>query len=463
MPKQQNLLELGIFDTPPSHLNSREFKSTIPFMQLSVIIPVWYGEAVIGQCLTAVTQHATPTLQEIICVVNGATDEAAALIATQFPQVRLLPQPVNLGFAGGVNAGMKAAQGDVFLLLNQDCLVHEGWLTAVADTFSQHPTAGIIGGTLYNVDGTVNHAGAVIQKPGGYGEHLTAVPTDGHPEAASGHPQPADYVTGALFALRRTVREQVGPLDEGFYPAYFEESDYCYRARHKGFGILYAPALAGTHLFSSRQWQKEPVRHTINQHRARYRFISKHFTAPDLPAFFQAETAAIATDTYHDQTIGRLLAARHTVRDLPEIIASRQGDLDASTPAAHARHLSVGFSELARNAWEKWQQSDNVAELLAASRQSLQTFGQQEYNLLARIYFRHPTAQEPESGIHRWWRLLVKRPLSIITLRDYFLQAKLNTLHVARLDQMAQTQQLLEQQLNHRLRLLETLNKYEQD
>ncbi|GIK56229.1 MAG: glycosyltransferase family 2 protein [Chloroflexi bacterium] len=424
-------------------------------MRVSVIIPVWYGEEVIGQCLTAVTQHATPALHEIICVDNGSPDGAAALIAVQFPQVRLLPQPVNLGFAGGVNAGMQAAQGDVFLLLNQDCLVHEGWLTAVAETFAQHPTAGILGGTLYNADGSVNHAGAAVQKPAGYGAHLTAVPTDGHA-------QPADYVTGALFALRRTIWEQVGPMDEGFYPAYFEESDYCYRTRHKGFEILYTPALAGTHLFSSRQWQKDPVRHTIQQHRSRYRFICKHFAA-DLAAFFQAETAAIAADAYHDQTIGRLVAARHTVRHLPAILAARQRDLDVTTSPAQARHLSVGFGELARRAWEKWQQPGDTAVPLAASRQSLQTMRQQEYELLARIYFRHPTDQSPETAVRRWWRLLVKRPFSIITLRDYFLQARLNTLHVARLDEMAQMQQLVEQQLTHRLRLLETLNEYEQD
>lgn len=440
-------------------------------MRISVIIPVWYGEEVIVNCLTAVTQHATPALHELICVDNGSPDGAAALITAQFPQVRLLSQPVNLGFAGGVNAGMQAAKGDVFLLLNQDCLVHEGWLTAVTDTFTQHPTAGIVGGTLYNTDGSVNHAGAAIQKPTGYGQHLTAVST-------SGHTQPADYVTGALFALRRTVWEQVGPLDEAFYPAYFEESDYCYRARHKGFGVLYAPALAGTHLFSSRQWQKEPLRHTINQHRARYRFIVKHFPATDLAPFFQAETAAIAEDAYHDQTLGRLVAARHTVRNLPAIIASRQRDLAVATPSAHARHLSVGFTELAQQAWHKWQQPGDLAERLAAgrqalqaSRQSLETYRQQEYDLLARLYFRDPLHQEPETRTQRWWRLLVKRPLSLITLRDYFLQAQLNTLHVARLDQMAHVQelaeqlmeQLLDQEQNHRLRLLETVNLYEYD
>lgn len=450
-------------------------------MRVSVIIPVWFGEEVIGQCLTAVTQHATSTLHEIICVDNGSPDNAAALIAAQFPQVRLLPQPVNLGFAGGVNAGMRAAQGDVFLLLNQDCLVHEGWLTAVVETFTQHPTVGIVGATLYNADGAVNHAGAAIQKPGGYGEHRADIPTDGRA-------RPSDYVTGALLALRRTVWEQVGPLDEGFYPAYFEESDYCYRARHKGFDVLYAPALAGTHLLSSRQWLKDPVRHTIHQHRARYRFICKHFTAADLPAFFQAETADIVADAYHDQTIGRLVAAHHTLRDLPATLASRQRDLDMATPSAHARHLLVGFGELARHAWEKWQKPNVAVGRLVAQRlalqaqlqvsdQALEEWHQQEIALLTRLYFRHPLQPTTETRAQRWLRLLVKRPLSLITLRDYFLQARLNTLHVARMDQIVHRQQTAEQlteqlitalvlfdeQQQHRLRLLETVLQYEHD
>ncbi|MCB8944621.1 MAG: glycosyltransferase family 2 protein [Ardenticatenaceae bacterium] len=424
-------------------------------MQISLIIPVWYGQEVIGQCLTAVYQHATPALHEIICVDNGAPDNAPALIAAQFPQVRLLPQPVNLGFAGGVNAGMAAATGDVFVLLNQDCLVHEGWLTAVTHTFSQNPNAAILGGTLYNADGSVNHAGAVIQKPLGYGQHLTAVP-------ATNQPQPIEYVTGALYAIRRSAWQKIGPMDEGFYPAYFEESDYCYRARQHGFDVLYVPDLAGTHLFSSRQWQKDPVRHNIHQHRARYRFISKHFAATELADFFQAETAALTADTYHDQTIGRFIAAQHTLRDLPHILTSRQHDLAQTTSVAHARHLYVGFRHLSQQAWQKWQQPTDLTHQLAASHKRLQNLRQQEYDILSRIYFRAPNATEPETAVQRLWRL-IKRPFSLLTLRDYFLQAQLNTLHVARLDEMAQRQQLLEQQHHHHLRLLEIAAQYAHD
>ncbi len=411
-------------------------------MKVSVIIPVWHGDSVIAQCLEAVFARSGETLHEVICVDNASPDTSAAIIAEQFPQVRLLPQPVNLGFAGGVNAGIMAARGDVFMLLNQDCLPHEGWLTAVTQTFAQHPQIGIIGGTIYNADETVNHAGAHIRHPDGYSVHETAVPP-------TSDPQIVDYVNGAVFAIRREVWQQNGRFDDDFYPGYFEESDYCYRARKNGYQVAYVPSVQATHLFSSREWQKDPLRHSANQHRSRYRFVSKHFTAVQLSPFFTAEANALdQADLHIHQIMGRLLAARDTLRDQAAIANARQRDLDQPISREHERLLSRGFTRLLRLSWARAHRH------IDANQQKRQELRQQEYDLLTKIYFRAPNETQPESTGQRLWRLLVKRPLSFITLRDYLLLAQLNTLHIARLD-------LLEQQLNQRLHLLETLTDYE--
>ncbi len=411
-------------------------------MNVSIIIPVWNGESVIAQCLEAVFTHSGETPLEIICVDNASSDESATIIIEQFPQVRLIQQPVNLGFAGGVNAGMTAAQGNVFVLLNQDCLPHEGWLAAITQTFTQNPQIGIAGGTIYNSDGTVNHAGAHIRHPDGYGEHATAVPSP--PE-----PQITDYVNGAVFAIRREVWEQNGRFDDDFYPGYFEESDYCYRARNNGFQTAYVPQVKATHLFSSRAWKKDPLKHSANQHRSRYRFIIKHFNAAQLSDFFAAEADAInQTDNHISQIMGRLLAARDTLRDQAVIANARQRDLGEPVSKEHERLISVGFTRLMRLAWARAHRHTD------ANQQKREALRQQEYELLSKIYFRAPNDTQPEPLGKRLWRLLVKRPLSFITFRDYLLLAQLNTLHVARLD-------LLDQQINQRLTLLETLTDYE--
>jgi GT2 family glycosyltransferase len=426
-------------------------------MYASVIIPVWQGESVILDCLQALYAHSDSTLHEVICIDNGSTDQSAALIAQHYPQVTLLRQPVNLGFSGGVNVGLAAASGDVLILLNQDCLVNENWLPPLLAAFAAHAEYGIFGATIFDSDGTINHTGAFINRPDGYGQHETAVSTTQPPTT----PRPVEYVNGALFALRRVVWDTIGPFDESFYPAYYEESDYCYRARQHGFQIGHLAATQATHHFSSRDWQKEPLRHWADQHLARYHFVSKHFEQAELLPFFEAEAAAIQNEAYQDQLLGRALAARDLLRDLPAILNGRFCHLDQPVTAVRHRLLQVHFTRLRQQALRAAQQLPGFEQQLTHCQQQLDEMQAQIYDLLARIYFRHPQDTQPESSLHRLWRLLVLRPFSFLCLRDYLLQAQLNTLHAARADLLQQSQQINWQASNYRLTLLTSLQEYE--
>jgi GT2 family glycosyltransferase len=425
-------------------------------MTVSVIVPVWQGQRVILGCLHALYANSSSQLSEVVCIDNASPDESAALIASHYPQVKLIEQPVNLGFAGGVNVGLAAASGDILVLLNQDCLVEAGWLPPLLDAFAAHPDYGILGSTIYNPDGSVNHTGAYIRRPDGYGVHETAVSSQ-NPDT----PRPVEYVTGALFAIRRQVWQTVGPFDDAFYPAYYEEADYCYRGRQHGFQIGHLAATQATHHFSSREWQKEPLKHSANQHRARYHFVSKHFDLADLPAFFEAETAAIQAETYQDQLLGRALAARDLLRDLAPILAARRRDLRHSVEDTRQRLLQVHFTHLRQQSLAGAYQLPDFASRLAQCQQQLADLQTREHDLLARIYFRHPRDQQPESAWQRLWRLLVLRPLSFISLRDYLLLAQLNTLHTARADLLQQWQQINSEATTYQLNLLARLTEYE--
>ena len=134
-------------------------------MKASIIIPVWNGAGVIADCLDTLRQNAGDSLLEVICVDNASTDKSASIIQNQHDWVKLISQPVNLGFSGGINAGVQASRGDVVVLLNQDCLVMPGWLDELIDALDAHPQVGILGSTIYHADGTTNHSGAVIQRP----------------------------------------------------------------------------------------------------------------------------------------------------------------------------------------------------------------------------------------------------------------------------------------------------------
>ena len=427
-------------------------------MEATIVIPVWHGEQVILDCLKAVFAHSGEQLLEVICVDNASHDASTTLIRDNFPQVTVLSQPVNLGFAGGVNTGLRAATGDLLILLNQDCMVQSGWLDALIEAAAANPALGIVGAHVLNADGSVNHAGAYLERPLAYGRHITnddkTVPTS------------VEYVTGAVFGITRAALDRVGWFDEGFYPAYFEEADYCFRAKRQGFEIGYVPGATAVHLFSGDEWQTSPVRHNANQHAMRYRFVSKHYTPNELDAFFQAEADAVGTEQYYMQAIGRLLGVRQTLQTMPDILNKREQDLDSPLTPAGQRQLSVGFTHILHQAFaaaekitllrrpeppthldQSWQEVQN----------RLQVLQQQEHDLLTRIYFKPPGSDTDEPTWKRFYRLLVLRPLSFLIGRDYLLLAQLNTIHVARFDQMAKMQRLIER----RLTLLETLTHYE--
>lgn len=310
-------------------------------MTATVVIPVWNGAGVIEECLRALYTKSGDRLDAVVAVDNDSPDESRALIKLRFPQVQVIRSSFNLGFAGGVNLGIAASTSELTVLLNQDCLVDEGWLDALCAAMAADPQAAIGGCTIYNADGTLNHAGATLELPLAYARHLTT------PTAA---PARVEFVTGAVFAIRRAAWEALGPLDEEFYPAYYEDADYCYRARKQGWGVLYVPAASAHHLQNSLEWRSDPLLHYARQHRARYRFIVKHLAEPALTYFIARECMEAHTEKWLDQTLGRALAARHTLRGLDEALQRRQSELADGLSPADRRRLQVGLARVAQTA-----------------------------------------------------------------------------------------------------------------
>jgi O-antigen biosynthesis protein len=315
-------------------------------LQFSIVIPVWNGAEVISQCLKALYAHPGDQPFDVICIENASRDESAQIIATRFPQVKLVCQPVNLGFAGGVNAGIRIATGEAVVLLNQDCLPQAGWLSALSAAFERHPEFGVAGCTIYFADGRVDHAGAKLTRPSAFGEHLTEVGRE---------PRSVEYVTGAAMAIRRGVFDRIGMFDEGFYPAYYEECDFSFRAREHGFEIGYVPAARLTHLRNSHEAQADWIKHWANQQKARYRFIVKQFSASEIGEFASFETNALENEASFERAIGSVLGARDTLRALPDIIERRRIDRGADLSPEIRRQLEVAFTSILRRGFARAQ------------------------------------------------------------------------------------------------------------
>ncbi len=267
---------------------------------VSVIIPLWNGEKWIRPCLTALTRQAEAAAfaLEVIVVDNGSQDSAPDSIAKAFPAVHLIRNGQNRGFAGGCNVGLAEATGDVLVLLNQDTVVQPGWLAGLVAAVDQ-PGVGVAGSLALLADGvTIQHAGGVVDLPLGIARHA------GYGQALDSRWQSgADvrFVTGASLAMRREVLEAIGPLDEDFWPGYYEDVDFCWRARDAGYRIRYSPDSVLTHAESGSF--TDPIYTAWARLRGRLYFCLKHLPIPFLlDDFLPAETeycpTVLAGDSY---------------------------------------------------------------------------------------------------------------------------------------------------------------------
>ena len=244
----------------------------------SVIIPVWNGINDLPDCLAAATSQSHAPV-EIIAVDNASTDGSGDWIATHYPTVRLIRNAENTGFGGACNAGLAAAEGETLVFLNQDTIVRPNWLAALVKVLDENANVGIVGSKALYPDGTIQHAGGTIDARGAsthYGDH-----DPGRGQFHFHRVTDADYVTGASLALRRTLYEQIGGFDPGFYPAYLEDVDLCYRARAAGWRVVYAPQSVLIHKERSSAATPDYAG-ALLYHRHRLRFVCKHWSVQRL-------------------------------------------------------------------------------------------------------------------------------------------------------------------------------------
>jgi N-acetylglucosaminyl-diphospho-decaprenol L-rhamnosyltransferase len=204
--------------------------------RLSVIVLNYNGRSWLEPCLSAVVAQVGAPSFEVILVDNGSSDGSATFVATRFPSVRVIENGGNLGFAGGNNAGARAAAGDVLVFLNNDTVAAPDWLARLAAALDAGPGRALVTSRIVFLDRSeiVDSAGDGYLRAGGAFKR-------GHGAAA------ADYGTsgevfgacGAAFAITRELFERLGGFDDDFFMVY-EDVDLSYRALLAGHTCWYA-------------------------------------------------------------------------------------------------------------------------------------------------------------------------------------------------------------------------------
>lgn len=255
-------------------------------MDLSVILVSWNTRELLRACLRSLREAlaGSPLRAEVLVVDNASADGSAAMVAAEFPEVRLLANTENRNYAAGNNQGIAAASGELLLLLNPDTEVPRGALEALASLLRERPGAGAAAPALVYPDGRPQESVRGFPSPRALVGEITGLARL-FPDSSwgayrlrrlpEGKPLSVDQPMASAFMVRRAALGAVGPFDEAF-PLFFNDVDLCYRLKEAGWEILYDPRVRVVHVggASTRQVRPQAI---LRSHAGLRQFYARHY------------------------------------------------------------------------------------------------------------------------------------------------------------------------------------------
>ncbi len=325
---------------------------------LSIVIVSWNTRELLRGCLASLPAATAGVATEVLVVDNASRDGTPTMVQADFPDVVLIESGGNVGFAAGNNLALARARGRAILLLNPDTICPPGSLAALVDRLDRLPMAAAVGPAL--IDGAGAPTAAWGDEPS-LRHHLigildparrwlprrwreaglgrlasSACLTQGSPDPATGA-YVVDYVKGACLLMRAEALSRVGPFDDGFF-LYFEETDWCRRARTANWRVYLCPDVMVVHLEGKAAGQVSDF--SLRQFQTSYRrYLAKHHGPGVVPAYRLAQVveyggkALARTLAAGDRQQNRALARAHWTRAKLQFVSR----LRAAPPASASR------------------------------------------------------------------------------------------------------------------------------
>jgi GT2 family glycosyltransferase len=225
-------------------------------MKLSIIIISWNVRKELLDCIGSIRNNPPSCHFEIIVVDNASIDDTIEAVKSNFPEVELIINETNRGFAVANNLGIQKTRGQYILFLNPDTIVHPHSLDILINFMDKNKDAGVCGPKLLNFDGSLQESirefptfRAALHRHTAF-RYLYIFKWMYKKWAMKEHDDKqmdVDQVMGAALMTRKSIIEQVGPMDEQFF-MYYEEVDLCYRIKTAGWHIVYVPESEITHI-----------------------------------------------------------------------------------------------------------------------------------------------------------------------------------------------------------------------
>ncbi len=256
-------------------------------IDVSIIILNYNTCRLTVDCLQSVYDSETQYTYEVIVIDNHSSDDSVEVIREQFPQVKLIANQENTGFARANNQGMEIASGRYVLLLNSDTVVQRNTLETMISLMDRRPELGASGCKVILPDGSLDKAckrgfptpAASFYYAFGFSRLFPDNPRFNGYQLGYLDPDKeyeVDCLVGAFMLVRRETIEQIGGLDETFF-MYGEDLDWCYRIKEAGWKIYYYPKAFIVHLKGGSA-RRRPLKIIYEFHRAMIIFHRKHYS-----------------------------------------------------------------------------------------------------------------------------------------------------------------------------------------
>jgi GT2 family glycosyltransferase len=255
-------------------------------VKFSIIIVNFNTRELLGNCLNSLYSDLGDMKAEVWVVDNGSMDGTLNMIQDQFPQVSLISNNENIGFARANNQAMRQANGEIWILLNPDTVVIHGFAHRILDAFEANPDAGVVAPQLQNENGSIQPSWGIFASP--FTEFFfqfllykllpSPLPLGNTinrlQQKSYSISHEIQWASGACLAIRKQVVAKVGLLDENIF-MYGEDMEWCWRVKNCGYKNLFWPDAKIIHLIG-RSSKKDYARWIENYTLGNLNFVIAH-------------------------------------------------------------------------------------------------------------------------------------------------------------------------------------------